>query len=210
MKSGCVTRGYLGVVIQELTPELAASFGLDGQRGILVAQVSEDSPAERAGLKRGDVIVEFEGKPVEKIGPFRNRVALEAPGTSERLVVLREGKRKAVTVTIGTLPEEAGALARQYRDTDALGLTVETLTPVRAEQFGLQGQKGVVVTQVRAGSAAARAGIQVGTVIQEANRRPIRSVDDFKHAVASVPKHGVVLLLVKTGTYSRYVTLKTE
>ena len=100
---GQVTRGFLGVVIQQLTPELAESFGLQQGQGILVAQVSEDTPASRAGLRQGDVIVEYRGEAVKEVGRFRNRVALTPPGSRERLTVIRDGERKDLTVAIGTL-----------------------------------------------------------------------------------------------------------
>jgi len=210
IQSGSVTRGYLGVVIQDLTPELAKSFGLKDSKGILVSQVSEDSPAEKAGLKQGDVIVEFAGKPVGKVGAFRNRVALKAPGSKEELTVLRSGKRKTVSITIGKLPEGELAAAGIPHSLEKLGLTVQTLTPELARQFGIQGEKGVVVTQVTPGSDAALAGINPGAVILEVNRKPVSNAEEFKRAVAQTPEKGVVLLLIKDGQYSRYVALKTE
>ena len=210
IQTGSVTRGYLGIVIQDLTPELAKSFGMKDHQGILVAQVSKDSPAEKAGLKQGDVIVAFAGKSVEKVGAFRNRVALKAPGSKEKITVLRNGKRKTLSITIGKLPDGEFAAAGTPHSLEKLGLTVQTLTPDLARQFGIQGEKGVVVTQVTPGSAAAMAGINPGAVILEVNRNPVSNTEEFKQAVAQTPEKSAVLLLIKDGQYSRYMALKTE
>ena len=210
IQTGSVTRGYLGIVIQDLTPELAKSFKLKNQQGILVAQVSEDSPADKAGLKQGDVIVAFAGKPVEKVGSFRNHVALRKPGSKENITVLRDGKRETFSITIGKLPDGELATVGTPHNLEKLGLTVQTLTPDLARQLGIQPEKGVVVAQVAPGSVAALAGINPGAVILEVNRKPVSNAEEFRRAVAQTPKKGTVLLLVKDGQYSRYVALKTE
>jgi serine protease Do len=210
IQTGSVTRGYLGIDIQDLTQELAKSFGLKDHQGILLAQVSENSPAEKAGLKQGDVIIEFAGKPIGKVGAFRNRVALKAPGSKVKIIVLRNGKRKTLSITIGKLPDGELAAAGTPRNLEKLGLTVQTLTPNLARQFGIQGEKGVVVTQVTPDSLAALAGINPGAVILEVNRKPVSNTEEFKRVVAQTPEKGTVLLLIKDGQYSRYVALKTE
>jgi len=151
IKTGKVIRGRLGIMIQDLTPDLAKSFDLDANQGILIAQVLEDSPAESAGLKQGDVIIEFAGKKVEKVGSFRNRVSLMAPGTKEKIKVIRQGKRKTLTVTIGKMPDSGLVADSTSHSTDKLGIKVKTLTEDLAQQFNIQGQTGVVVTQVRCG-----------------------------------------------------------
>jgi serine protease Do len=210
IQTGSVTRGYVGIVIQDLTPELAKSFGLDNHQGILVAQVSEDSPAEKAGLKQGDVIVEFSGKPVNEVGSFRNLVALKTPGTKDKVTVLRNGKRKTLSITIGKLPDNELAVVGTPHNLEKLGFTVETLTPDLARQFGIPGEKGVVVTQVTPGSVAALAGINPGSVILEVNREPVSNIEEFKRAVTKIPEKAAVLLLIKDGQYSRYVALNAE
>ncbi len=140
MDGGEVTRGYLGIVIQALTPELAESFGLDQNVGILIAQVSEDSPAAQAGLRQGDVIVAYQGKPVTDVGRFRNQVSLTSPGSREQLTIVRNGKRRGITVTIGTLAKDKLIAEGPAQSADELGLNVQTLTPQLADQFG--GQSG--------------------------------------------------------------------
>ena len=210
IQTGSVTRGYLGIVIQDLTADLAKSFGIKEHKGILVAKVSEDSPAEKGGLKQGDVIVEFSNKPVDKVGSFRNLVALTAPGSKEKMVVLRNGKPKTLSITIGKLPEGELASASTPHTVEKLGLSVQTLTPELAQQFDLEDEKGVVVTHVAPGSIAAQADIRPGAVIQEVNRRPVNTTEEFKKALANPLETGSVLLLVKDGQYSRYVVLRTD
>jgi len=210
IKHGSVTRGYLGVLIQDLTPDLARSFGLKGRKGVLVAQVTEGSPAEKAGLKQGDIIIGFGGKPVKEVTSFRNRVALIPPGTEEKITILRDGEKKTLTITVGKLPDGGGETASAARTLEKLGLTVKTLTEDMAEQLGYQGETGVVVTRVREGSLAALAGIKPGALIQEVNRKRVRNVEEFEEALRKTPESGMVLLLLREGAYSRYVALRME
>lgn len=210
IEHGTVTRGYLGIVIQDLTPELAKSFGLDDRKGILVAQVTEGSPAEKAGLRQGDVIIEFDGKEVGKTGEFRNRVSRERPGEKAKIKVLRNGREKKLTVTLGKLPEKELVASAPARSLDQLGLTVKDLTRDLVERFRLQGETGVVVTQVEPDSIADQANIKPGSLIQEVNRNRVRNTQEFNRAVERTPARGTVLLLVKEGQYSRYVALRLE
>jgi serine protease Do len=210
IQSGSVVRGYLGINLQELTPDLAKSFGMKDNKGILIAQVSEGSPAEKAGIKQGDVIIEFNGKPVGPVGSFRNEVALCSPGSKENITVLRNGERKVLTVTVGKLTDKEVAMAGSSHNLEKLGMTVQNLTPELASQFGLDGKKGVVVTQVAQDSAAALAGINPGAMIREVNRKPVENMKDFKKALAEVPENSPVLLLVQEGEYARYVALTTD
>jgi len=210
IQTGSVVRGYLGIVIQDLTPELAKSFGMKDQKGIVVAQVSEDSPAEKAGMKQGDVIVEFDGKPVDQVGPFRNEVALKTPGSTEDITVLRNGERKVLSVTIGQLTDKEGDVAEGPHNLEKLGMTVQNLTPELAHQLGLEGKKGVVVTGVAQGSVAALANIKPGGMILEVNRQPIENTEELKKAMAEAPEDSPVLLLILEGEYARYVALQTE
>jgi len=208
IEHGEVTRGFLGIIIQPLTPELAKSFGLDQTRGILVSQVNEDSPAEKAGLKVGDVITSYQGKPVTDVGDFRNRVSLTPPGTEALLTINREGKQKTLTVTIGKLSKDKLAAAGPAQTAGELGLTVQTLTPQLAEQFDLKPGEGVVVTQVESGSIAALAGIRTGTVIIEVDRKPVKNAAEFKRIVKQSSADKNVLLLIRNGNAQSYVVLK--
>lgn len=201
---GSVTRGFLGVTIQQLTNELAESFDLGDQKGILVSQVSADSPAEKAGLKAGDLIVEFEGKPVTDVGDFRNRVSLTTPGSQAKIEVLRKGSRMTIEVTIGSLDEIATAEAGSVTS-DKLGLSVQTLTDELAQQFDATENQGVVVSGVERGSLAAEVGIRVGNVIYEVNRQRVTNVREFEQLVAKSNRK--VLLLVGNGPSTRFVVL---
>jgi serine protease Do len=207
IQDGTVTRGYLGIMIQQLTAALAESFGIEPGEGILVAEVSDDTPAQQAGLRQGDVIVAYRGKPVSDIGSFRNAIALTAPGSREKLTVLRDGQQLTLIVTIGTLSKEKLATAGSAHASDELGLTIQTLTPQLAESFGAEAGQGVVVTEVEAGSVAARAGIDTGTVILQVNRKPVTSVDEFQRMIRDSSDSGRVVLLLRKDNRQRYVAL---
>jgi serine protease Do len=199
IQSGEVTRGYLGIVIQQLTPDLAESFGIGLPSGILVAQVAEGSPAARAGLKQGDVITAYQREPVTNVGTFRNRVALTPPGSQAQVTLVRDGQSRTLSVTLGTLTEDQVAAIGPTRSAEAIGLTVQTLTPQLAEQFNAKPGEGVVVTEVERGSIAAQAGIEPGTVILQVNREPVPDAAAFRQAIERSPGQRVLLLIRKGG-----------
>jgi serine protease Do len=211
--TGKVTRGWLGVSIQPLTQELAKSFGITGTQGALVASVSEDSPAAKAGLKEGDVIVTFDGKPVESPRTLPAMVANTPVGHSVPMVVVRDGKRQTVTVTVGNLADSrearaaAGEKAPEGRATEKLGLALQELTPELAKQLGVQSDKGVVVTDVKADSPAAQAGLAPGDVIREVNRTPVAGIEDVERGLARGSDPGQVLLRVERDGTQRYVVI---
>ncbi len=207
--TGKVVRGYLGIAMVQLTAELAEGFGLaEDTKGVAVSQVFKDSPAEEAGIKHNDVIVEFEGQPVENGNEFRSRVAMLKPGTKVNLVVLRDGKRKTFTIKLTERPSEGKIAAAKSQTIEKLGLTVQNLTDDLAERLGYKGLKGVVVTQVEPGSLAQRAGISEGTLIMEVNRESVANTKEFDKAVEKVGKDRSILLLITDGRYARYVILK--
>lgn len=208
IEKGEVTRGYLGIVIQPLTPDLARSFNIEDGKGILISQVSEGSAAEKAGLKQGDVIIAYRGEPVTDIGTFRNNVALTKPGSNVELTILRNGKEKTLTVTIGKLTKDKLIAQSSAQSAEQLGLTVQTLTPELAEQLGVKEDEGVVVTEVKPGSIAAMAGIEPGTVIMQVDRKPVKNAAEFKRAVEKSSDDKSVLLLIKRGNMHQYVVLK--
>ncbi len=205
---GEVIRGYLGIVIQPLTSDLARSFGVEPGKGILVAQVADDTPAARAGIEQGDVIVAFDGQPVSDVGRFRNRVALTPPGKEVSLTVLRDGQRREVTVEIGRRDQGAALAEGGLEKARELGMTVQDLTPELARRFSVGRDRGVVVTEVRPGSVAALAGIEPGTVILQVDRHPVGDVRDFRRAIGAASKEKGLLLLVRKGDVQRYVVLK--
>jgi serine protease Do len=205
---GKVTRGYLGVLIQKVTPEIAESLGMDKPVGALVANVSKDGPAEKAGVKVGDVIVEFDGKEVKDSGDLPIIVARTPVDKKARMKVLRDKKEVNLTVTVGELKEEEVVAA--VPEKGELGMTVQRLTPQIAESLGLDKAEGVVVTVVEPGSAADEAGIRRGDVIMEIDRKAIRNLDEYKKAVAAARKGKGILFLVRRGESTLFLALKPQ
>ena len=205
---GKVTRGYLGVLIQKVTPEIAESLGMEKASGALVANVSKDGPADKAGVKVGDVIVEFDGKEVKDSGELPILVARTAVDKKARLKVLRDKQEVTLTVAVGELKdEEVVATAPEKGE---LGLTVQRLTPQMAESLGLEKSEGVVVTAVEPGSAADEAGIRRGDVILEVDRKTVRNLDEYKKAIAGARKGRGVLFLVRRGDNTLFLALKPQ
>jgi serine protease Do len=205
---GHVTRGWLGVMIQKVTPDIAESLGLADTKGALVADVVKDGPAEAAGLKQGDVIIEFDGKPVVDSAELPLLVARTGVGKSVRLKVLREKDTQDYTVKIGELKDEdvAGATGSTNED---LGLAVQTLTPELAENLSLdKSVKGVVVTQVEPGGPAAEAGLRRGDVILEVNRKSVKNTAAYQKAVRETGKGKSLLFLVRRGDNTIFLALK--
>jgi len=207
IEHGQVTRGRLGVYIQELTKELATSFGLDSDRGILVSQVIKDSPAEKGGLKRGDVIGKLDGKKVDRLADFRNKIALTPPGSKVALSILRDGVAREIRVTIGNLDAGETASSVGSGDLPKLGLGLQALTPELAERLGYQGEQGVLVGAVEAGSAAAEAGIERGDLIQEIDRQAVSSPEEAGK-ILNQTGGKTHLLLIRHGAATRYLALK--
>ncbi len=203
---GEVVRGHLGVVIQPLTSELAESFGLK-QEGILIAQVSDNSPAKKAGLKQGDVIIAYQNRKVESVGDFRNRVSLTRPGSNAELTIIREGTRKKIKVKIAKQSKSMQVASGPEQSNDEIGMTVQTVTAKLAEQFNIKQGSGVVVTNVKPNSIAAMAGIKTGTVILQVNREKVNSASEFRNALNKTKQKKSVLLLIKDDNYQRYIAL---
>jgi len=201
---GKVERGRLGVTVQEVTQSLAKSFGLERPRGALVAQVEPGSPADKGGLKSGDVIVGFNGKPIDQSNELPPLVAQMKPGTQAKLDVWRGGKQTTLGVSVGAMKQEKTASAEQGAPAEGgkLGLAVRPLTPEERKEAGVN--QGLVVEQV--GGAAARAGIRPGDVITAVNGTPVKSVHELR-AAADKAKDGIALL-VRRGDQSLFVPLE--
>jgi serine protease Do len=206
---GKVVRGYLGIYIQDLTPELAKQFGLNQGGGVLVGDVSPDTPAARAGLKKGDVILKLNGTPVDSRSSLQVQIAQTSPGTPVKLDVWRDGKTSNFTVDLGELPEKAEKAGPGEQPSGALeGVDVETLTPEIAQQLDLPaGTKGVVVDSVDSASAAAGSGLSRGDVIQEVNHKPVHNAEEFRQALAG-SQGRPVLLLVNHGGVTGYTVIE--
>jgi serine protease Do len=206
--SGKVSRGWLGVYIQPIEPEMAEILGLEDTKGALVSKVEPGSPADEAGLKSGDVVVEFNGRPIEKMEELPRHVANAGVGKKLELVALRKGERKTFDVTLGELDaevKEASATpGEEHRP--KLGLSVQDLTPEMAQQLGMEDGKGVIVTKVEPDSPADEAGIRRRDVILEVNQHPVGSARDFSKAVEGADKGA--LLLVRRGEAEIFVAVK--
>jgi serine protease Do len=196
------------VAIQELTPELADSFGLQGKQGVLVAQVTRGSPAEKAGLRQGDLIVRYQGETVDDAGTFRNRISLTPPGTRARLVIVREGREQNVDVVIGRLDESRVVAGETQESNNELGLVVQAITPDLAEKLRSRPGEGVVVTKVIPGSVASLAGIEPGAVILQVNKRAVGSAEEFAKLVNIASDAKRILLLISRRGSPYYVVLR--
>ena len=216
IKGGKVVRGYLGVSIQELTQDLARQFGVADTKGVLISDVLADSPAKRAKLERGDVIVEFDGRAVENPTQFRNLVAQTPIGKKVHVKLLRGGKERDLEVTIAeqpktmAQPESQGDDDGETRSAGAFaGMDVRELTPELARRFNLSREgKGVVVTRIADGSPAGEAGLQAGDLITEINRKPIANLRDFQNVTGSLASKEPALVLVVRNGRNFYLTIK--
>ena len=208
---GHVTRGWLGVSVQPVTEELAASFGLDKPRGALVTEVIKGSPAEAAGFQRGDIILAVEGKPVAEMTDLPRLVAGMAVDSSAKFEVFRGGKSRTMTVKIGRLAEEGQTKTGAAAGGDSsLGMVVGDLTPELARSMGLNTLKGAVVTTVDPAGPAAEANIRPGDLILEINGKEIASAANYSQAIKGIKPGQVLRLLLQRGDSLLYTTLKVE
>jgi serine protease Do len=204
---GRVTRGWVGVTIQPMTPELAQALGLKQSTGALVAQVVPGGPADKAGIKRGDVIVAYDGKDVAEPRDLPQLVAATPVGKSVPVKLSREGKTITAEVRVGELEDKTAEVATNAPSRKRLGIEVQNLTPEIAGAMGLHGTSGVLVAGVEPGSPAAEAGIERGDVIRELNREPVKDVQTFVRQMERV-KGGTALLLVQRGDSTLYAAVK--
>jgi serine protease Do len=207
---GKVIRGWLGVIIQSITPEFKEKFDLETMEGALIGEVTKGSPADKAGLKRGDIIVRFDGKKVEEMKTLPAMVAETPVGKTVKVIVIRNKKEKELMVTLGELKEEERMAATIPEVEEGFGFSVQELTPELAESLSLNGEKGVVVSSVKKDSPASDAGLQRGDLIQEIEHKPIETIDDYKETMQEVSSKKQILIVVKHRGHSRYVVLKRE
>jgi serine protease Do len=206
---GKVTRGQLGVLISDLTNDVAEYFGLDSTKGVVVNEVLDGTPAKKAGLEVGDIILKINGRDVEGMGQLRNYVASIEPGTIIDIVINRKGNEKTFSVRIGELSNVAARTGRS-EPSRKLGLTVQDLTEETRRRYGLEPVQGVIVSRVAPDSQAHRKGIRPGTIIVSVNQKEVRSVDEFNKALRESAKSKKVLLLINERGYSRFVALPFE
>jgi serine protease Do len=211
LKDGKVVRGYLGVMIQPVTPEIAKAFNLPDARGAIVGEVTPDGPAARAGLAQGDVIIELNGVRVDDNRELRLKIGQLAPGSAIRLKLIRDGNPREINIMLDELPNEKEAASDGKPESDSPdGLSVENLTPQIARQLELQSNaSGVVVTGVQDGSRADDAGLRRGDVIQQVNRQPVNNVAEFQRAMKQAGDKSALLLVNRNG-HTSFVALAAQ
>jgi serine protease Do len=195
---GEVTRGWLGVGIQDLTTELAEYYGLDPDAtGVLVTQVFEDDPADKAGIEPNDIIVAVDGQKVGSARELSSLIANTAVGGETKISLLHQGKKKTVTATLATQPDNPTMVARKKNENNNLGIAVAELTPERAQQLGLNpDEKGILIVDVESGSRADQAGLQVGDLIRGINRQKMKDMADYSKIMQSISDEDEVLMLI--------------
>jgi serine protease Do len=207
LEAGKIVRGWLGVMIQDVTPDLAKSFNLKETNGVLVSDVTQGSPATDAGFKQGDVIIRFDGKPVANAHALSRLVAATAPGTKAKVDILRDGSPMPVLVTIGTMPQSPQEANMSPEKGTTWGMAVQEITPELARGLGLNPDEGgVVIASVQPGSPAGEAGLQSGDVIKEVNRQKIKGLRDYNQGLEKTGQS--LLLLIKRGSGRIFVVLQ--
>jgi serine protease Do len=207
---GKVERGWLGVSVQDLTADLAKSFGAEGTKGALIAEVVKGGPAEKAGMKRGDIVIAYREKGITNASTLRNEAALGPVGQEAKVTVLRKGNKEELTVKIGNLEDAAKLLSASVKE--RLGAELRPVTPDEAEKYGLSPQQGVVIGWLDPKGSLGRVGFEVGDVILEVNGQPVESVEDFAGLMSAVKpgqKMAVVALDHRTGN-SGYVEVEVQ
>jgi serine protease Do len=196
----------MGVTLQDIDQDLAKSFNLKNGDGVLITEVVGDSPAEKAGLKQGDVILQLNGERIRSLGAFRNKIALMRPDSKIQLLVDRDGKKLDLELTIGIRPDSLEAMGSQ---SNKLGIEVEEMTDELAQRYGYKSKEsGVIVTKVAPGSIAAEEGIKPGTIILSVNKQPVSSVIQFHSLMKDAAANNHVLLLLKQGPFTRFLAIK--
>jgi serine protease Do len=209
LKKGRVVRGWLGVMVQKITPELREKLNLKDEKGALVADVTKGGPAEEAGIERGDVIVSFDGKEIREMRDLPFVVAATPVDKTVSMELIRKGKKQRFEVKIGELKEDEEA-ALVAEAPPRLGMTVEELTPELAGNLGLAEKSGIVVVQVEDDSPAAAAGLRPGDVILEIDQSPVESLDTFNSAIEKYKQGDTILLLAKRRGATVFLTLRVS
>ncbi|MCA9124058.1 MAG: DegQ family serine endoprotease [Planctomycetaceae bacterium] len=210
IKDGQVTRGYLGALIQDLSTDLAKSFGYNSTEGVLIGDVVDDGPAAKAGMKPGDIVLKFNGAIADNANQFRNAIAATAPKTEMELLVFRDGKREKIAVVIGQLDAEQLAVTHPGEaSTDDLGMSVQNFTPELARQFGYgRDERGVMVTNVDPSGLAARAGIRAGDLIVTIGGQTVESVSDFRESLRSQESQAGIRMQILRDGVRRFVFMR--
>jgi serine protease Do len=211
-KNGKVVRGWLGIRAQDVSPQTASSLNLSRTAGemAMVTEVAENSPAAEAGVKTGDVIVEFNGKPVPKSHEFPSVIAETPPGQKVTLKLFHEKKEQTLSIKIGELPDDAEMNLKAEAKDPEIGVRVQRITPEAARRLGISSTKGVLVVEVQPGSPAEQVGLEPADVIREVNQRPVNNVSDFERAIRQGRVGPRILLLVQRGDNAVFFALKRK
>jgi serine protease Do len=206
---GKVVRGWLGVIVQKVTPELAKSFGISEGRGALVADVDKEGPAAKAGIAAGDIITGYDGKEIKEMDELPMLVAQTEIGKTVDVIVLRDGKKKTCPVKIAELKDGKGReLAQAQEPQKNFGIAVREITPEMAQRHGLAKKDGLVITQIEPGSEADEAGLRPGDIIEEINRTGIRSLEDYNRILGKIKAGDNILFLLRRGDNAIWIVLK--
>lgn len=205
---GEVTRGWIGVAVQELTPELSESFGIRNEEGALVANVVPGSPADKAGIQAGDIIVAFQGQKIENVKDLPHTIGETPIGTTAEITIIRQGEKQKLPVTVQEMEESSHE--RQIAKAADLGLQVEELPPDTAQRWGYNRYSGLIVTRVEPGSLADDAGLQAGDLIVEVNRTPLGTLKEYHNLLEQSSTKRGILFLVMRDQSSFYILVKQE
>jgi serine protease Do len=208
-ETGKVTRGWIGVSIQTVTPEIAQAFGIKEARGALVGDVITGGPADSAGIERGDIIIAFDGKKVQSMSDLPRIVAETPVGKDAEITIIRDGKEMTIKVPVAEMTEEKLASPMIPQD-EELGLTVDDITPQLAQKLNIKDKTGVLVTDIEPNSLADDAGIAAGDIIKEVNRKPVKNIKDYQGIMKKAGKDSSVLFLIKRGSQTFYVSVMTS
>jgi serine protease Do len=209
-EKGKVVRGWLGVYMQDITEDMAKSFNLKSKDGVIITEVITDSPAERAGLKESDVLIEFDGKKVKDVHQLPALVAAITPGTEVAVKIIRDGKQKNINVKLGEMPGEEDLVSKKTDNIGELGLVVQDISDEIAKFMEIEDTSGVIVSGVESGSPSDDAGIRERDIIRQVNRKQIKDLTEFREALKNASGEGSVLFLIERGERRLFVVVKKK